>query len=134
MKNACRGNRWKSSSYLEFEKICSKTVLNILSQKKKCRFCGLIFKSETRFKATPPFLWVQTNAKQSFSISDIPKILKIDSYSYRFVCLNFKSSFNHFKSLFYLNDIFYQIDDRNTKVLLVIKRLHGIDSCFYCLE
>lgn len=134
MANACRGNRWITSSYLEFEKIGSKTVLNILCEQKNCRFCGHIFKNETRFKTTPPFLWVQTNAIQSFSINDLPKILKIDSNSYRFVCSNFKSSFNHFKSLFYLNDTFYQIDDRNTKELLVRKRLNGIDSCFYCLE
>lgn len=109
-------------------------MLNILKSESEFRFCGHTYKNLSQFKALPPFLIIETNQNESVSLSEVPKSLKINSKSFRFLCCNFKATRNHFKGIYSLYNRMIQIDDRYTTQMIENPQVNSVDLCFYVLD
>lgn len=85
-----------------------------------------------KFVDCPFGLFIQANGK--IDISEIPLTIKIDAYSFDFLCCTFKINSNHFSSIFKLNNSYYLVDDLDyNKSLNKNIPDHSICTIFYYL-
>ena len=121
----------KNSVSFNFEKI-NDTVSLILMDKKKCNQCRSNINTECVFVKKPPWIFIQIIDKVPIYTDELPKLLIINEVSYQFLCATIHTnSPNHFRSVFYLNNNFFLIDDlKSGKIETKIPRIKVV-TCFY---
>ena len=109
-------------------KLCLDEELN-----RQCKSCSNpIF---GKFKTNPFCLFIQLHDKINFM--ELPSTITIDNQVFNLLCFTFSSNnknVSHFKSMFYLQKSFYEVDDLNSSKLL--KNLDQdplISYCYYYL-
>ena len=129
-------------------KFNSSTELSTLLLKKKhnkkfmleraCSSCGLLCNIKFLKKTFGVFMDIANEDIDSdnnmsynndVNILDIPSSLEIDDQLFRLLCLTF-FEINHFRSLFFLNKIFYVVDDLDCSK--VGRKLPGTISTSFC--
>ena len=130
----CGNGRFKEGRYIELYKCDNQFFIELCRRHFFCRKCAKFYKNESYFNNNPPFLIVDTNSTQQIFVQDVPKNINISGKQYKFLFCNYKSSNIHFKSIFYLNNSYFVIDDLNNREIKEEIPPKKIDTCFYYLE
>ena len=95
-----------------------------------CEKCLKII--DGKFVSIPLFIFVKLFG--TFKIDDIPLSFKIDKSVYNFLfCTTFNEEYEHFTSIFRLNDSFYHFDDLKKVFEKKIPYNYDLKTCFYYL-
>ncbi len=130
----CGNGRFIEGRYIELYKSEDIFFIDLCEDSFFCPKCGQFYRNESYFKSTPAFLIISTKATQNIFVQNVPKNIRINGESYRFLFCNYKSSSIHFKSVFFFNNNYYVVDDMKNKELKQEMPKKKIDTCFYYLE
>ena len=127
----CKNNNIKKESVsLNFQKINDEVSL-IFTNQKECCYCLNKIKSECSFFYNPPWIFIQTSNSKAIYANELPKFLILMKKRYELLCATIHTkSPGHFRSIFYLNSIFFLIDDLNPKMETKQPK-QKIVTCFY---
>jgi hypothetical protein len=88
-----------------------------------------------RFETVP--FWIFVSIFDAISFTDLPPSITILNKTFNLLCFSFATSHNsvpHFISIFYLQKMFYEIDDLNpNKLFKNLPKIPSISYCFYYL-
>ena len=121
----------KDSVSFNFKKKNDEVSLSF-TEKNNCDHCKGKINIESVFFKSPPWIFIQIIDKVPIFLDDLPKVLIINEIKYQFLCATIHTnSPNHFRSIFFLDNNYFLIDDLKTnKIDTKIPHIKVI-TCFY---
>jgi hypothetical protein len=118
-------------NYLYFINEKKKVVLNIQSFK-TCKRCKIALDVKFEFLSNPCWLILEIAAGINLSIVELPRSFKLNSNEYHLLCATFYIvGRKHFKAVFFINEIFYMVDDLKPNELKRQTPKNKVLTCFY---
>ncbi len=137
LNESCQNKKCRKSSTflptsLYFEKDeKNNTILNV-HLNKICNKCEGNVDNKSNLLHNPGWLLVESGHKQHLKVCELPRSLSFNNQIYNLLCATFCNS-SHFRAVFYLNNIYFLVDDlKHTEITDQIPN-HKIVTSFYYL-